>query len=143
MPPKFKRHLQDEDLYGSRPTERRNLLGAYHDDPEHPDDPYEDFVPEASGKNDNIRAVQGQVDEVVGIMHDNISKVIDRGDRLEDLQEKSDELSLNATHFKVSAKGLKKAMWWQACKMRLLLVFIVVLLLLIIVVPVIYKYAMH
>jgi len=29
------------------------------------------------------------VDEVVGIMKDNVGRVIDRGDRLEDLQDKS------------------------------------------------------
>ena len=33
--------------------------------------------------------LQGQVDEVVGVMKDNVAKVIDRGDRLEDLQDKS------------------------------------------------------
>jgi len=33
--------------------------------------------------------LQGQVDEVVGIMKDNVGRVIDRGDRLEDLQDKS------------------------------------------------------
>jgi len=33
--------------------------------------------------------LKGQVDEVVGVMKDNVAKVIDRGDRLEDLQDKS------------------------------------------------------
>ncbi|XP_070582286.1 vesicle-associated membrane protein 4-like [Ptychodera flava] len=138
MPPKFKRHLDDSDYLRSKPLERRNLLGEYHDDPD--DDT--DFVPQSANRgNDNIKQVQGQVDEVVGIMQDNISKVIDRGDRLEDLQEKSEELTLNATHFKVSAKGLKKAMWWQACKMRLLLVCVVLVIVLVIIIPIIYKYA--
>ena len=36
-----------------------------------------------------LNSVQRQVDEVVEIMHDNIGKVLDRGERLEDLQEKS------------------------------------------------------
>ena len=33
--------------------------------------------------------LQGQVHEVVDVMRDNIGKVMDRGDRLEDLQDKS------------------------------------------------------
>lgn len=35
--------------------------------------------------------VQSQVDEVIDVMQENISKVIDRGERLEDLQDKSGE----------------------------------------------------
>jgi len=33
-----------------------------------------------------VKRVQNQVNEVVGVMKDNIGKVIDRGDKLEDLQ---------------------------------------------------------
>lgn len=35
--------------------------------------------------------VQSQVDEVIDVMQENISKVIERGERLEDLQDKSGE----------------------------------------------------
>ena len=33
--------------------------------------------------------LRGQVDDVVDVMKSNVSKVIERGDRLEDLQDKS------------------------------------------------------
>jgi vesicle-associated membrane protein 4 len=33
--------------------------------------------------------VQAQVDEVVGIMHDNINKVMERGEKLDSLQTKT------------------------------------------------------
>ena len=33
--------------------------------------------------------LQGQVDEVVDVMQDNIGKVMDRGERLEELHDKS------------------------------------------------------
>ena len=36
-------------------------------------------------------SVQSQVDEVIDVMQENISKVIERGERLEDLQDKSGE----------------------------------------------------
>ena len=35
--------------------------------------------------------VQSQVDEVIDVMQENISKVIERGERLDDLQDKSGE----------------------------------------------------
>ncbi|GFS22405.1 vesicle-associated membrane protein 4, partial [Elysia marginata] len=36
-----------------------------------------------------LNQLQGQVDDVVDIMKNNVNKVIERGDRLEDLQDKS------------------------------------------------------
>lgn len=36
--------------------------------------------------------MQSQVDEVIDVMQENISKVIERGERLEDLQDKSGEM---------------------------------------------------
>lgn len=38
-----------------------------------------------------VSRVQSQVDEVIDVMQENISKVIERGERLEDLQDKSGE----------------------------------------------------
>lgn len=35
--------------------------------------------------------MQSQVDEVIDVMQENISKVIERGERLDDLQDKSGE----------------------------------------------------
>ena len=37
----------------------------------------------------SLTRVQGQVEEVIDVMQDNIGKVMDRGQRLEDLQDKS------------------------------------------------------
>ena len=36
-----------------------------------------------------VHRVQSQVDEVIDVMQENISKVIERGERLDDLQDKS------------------------------------------------------
>lgn len=38
-----------------------------------------------------VLRVQSQVDEVIDVMQENISKVIERGERLDDLQDKSGE----------------------------------------------------
>jgi vesicle-associated membrane protein 4 len=39
--------------------------------------------------------LRGQVEEVVDVMKDNVTKVIERGDRLEDLQDKSGRFTFN------------------------------------------------
>nr|AAH59519.1 Vesicle-associated membrane protein 4 [Danio rerio] len=67
MPPKFKRHLNDDEVTGSIRSERRNLL-------EEDSDEEEDFFlrgptgPRFGGQNDKIRQVQSQVDEVIDVM---------------------------------------------------------------------------
>ncbi|XP_030228109.1 vesicle-associated membrane protein 4 isoform X3 [Gadus morhua] len=93
MPPKFKRHLNDEEVTGSIRSERRNLL-------EEDSDEEEDFflrgpsAPRFGPQKDKIKQVQSQVDEVIDVMQENISKVIERGERLEDLQDKSGRQNL-------------------------------------------------
>lgn len=41
-------------------------------------------------------SVQNQVDEVIDVMQENITKVIERGERLDDLQDKSGVMSNTA-----------------------------------------------
>ena len=40
-------------------------------------------------RNQKTQQVQQQVDEVVGIMHENINKVMERGEKLDSLQTKT------------------------------------------------------
>ncbi|XP_043376333.1 myocilin isoform X1 [Dermochelys coriacea] len=131
MPPKFKRHLNDDDVTGSVKSERRNLL-------EEDSDEEEDFFlrgpagPRFGPRNDKIRHVQNQVDEVIDVMQENITKVIERGERLDDLQDKSESLSDNATAFSNRSKQLRRQMWWRGCKMKALVALVAVILLLVI-----------
>ena len=41
--------------------------------------------------------LQSQVDEVKGVMTQNIEKVLERGDRLEDLMDKTEELEASVS----------------------------------------------
>lgn len=47
------------------------------------------------GRDMQLQRVQGQVDEVVGVMKNNITKVMERGDRLDELQDKSGKCRTN------------------------------------------------
>ncbi|KAK7889331.1 hypothetical protein WMY93_024891 [Mugilogobius chulae] len=139
MPPKFKRHLNDDEVTGSIRSERRNLL-------EEDSDEEEDFflrgpsAPRFGAQNDKFKQVQSQVDEVIDVMQENISKVIERGERLDDLQDKSESLSDNASAFSSRAKQLHRRMWWRDTKMKIIIALVVIGLLLIIIVPVILRY---
>jgi len=56
--------------------------------------------PADTGSDDKAKRVQNQVDEVIGIMHNNIEKVMARGEKLESLQSKTDDLQQGALQFK-------------------------------------------
>jgi len=92
------------------------------------------------GRDGKVSRLQNQVDEVVTVMKDNVNKVIERGDRLDDLQDKSDNLTLSAESFRTKARSVRSQMWWKECKMRLLVAFVVIIILLIIIVPIIVQY---
>ncbi|XP_010119276.1 PREDICTED: vesicle-associated membrane protein 4, partial [Chlamydotis macqueenii] len=118
---------------------QRNLLDEDSDEEE-------DFFlrgpsgPRFGPRSDKIRHVQNQVDEVIDVMQENITKVIERGERLDDLQDKSESLSDNATAFSNRAKQLRRQMWWRGCKMKAIIALVAVIVLLVIIVPIVLKY---
>lgn len=139
MPPKFTRIPGFSERSSSGDIERRGLLDGNSDD--------EDFFLRGPNvETSNLRSdpkishLRGQVDEVMGIMKNNVNRVAERGDHLEDLQDKSDMLADNADMFRVRSKTLHRNMWWQHCRMRLLIAFVVIVLLLIIIIPIIVHY---
>ncbi|KAI9013076.1 synaptobrevin, partial [Gaertneriomyces semiglobifer] len=77
--------------------------------------------------------VQNQVDDVVGIMQDNINKVMQRGEQLDTLQNKTDDLQTSSLQFKRGANRVRKQMWWKDMKMKLILGGIIAVILIIII----------
>ena len=60
---------------------------------------------------------QAQVDEVVGIMRNNVEKVLERDQKLNELDEKADALQDGASQFEKSAGKLKNKFWIENMKM--------------------------
>ena len=46
-------------------------------------------------------------------MQDNLSKASQRGDRLDTLQDKTDNLATSAQGFRRGANRVRKQMWWK------------------------------
>ncbi|KAF2839832.1 synaptobrevin [Patellaria atrata CBS 101060] len=107
--------------------------------------PYDPYIPAggnpgaggSQGTNGNHRtaALQAEIDSTVGIMRDNINKVSERGERLDSLQDKTDNLAVSAQGFRRGANRVRKQMWWKDMKMRMWLILGIVILLVIIIVP--------
>lgn len=96
--------------------------------------------PRFGPRNDKIKHVQNQVDEVIDVMQENITKVIERGERLDELQDKSESLSDNATAFSNRSKQLRRQMWWRGCKIKAIMALVAAILLLVIIVLIVMKY---
>ena len=59
---------------------------------------------------------QAQVDEVVGIMRNNVEKVLERDQKLSELDERADALQDGASQFEKQAGKLKNKFWLQNIK---------------------------
>lgn len=69
-------------------------------------------------------------------MRDNINKVSERGERLDSLQDKTDNLAVSAQGFRRGANRVRKQMWWKDMKMRMCIIGgVAILLIIVIVVP--------
>eukprot|EP00478_Filoreta_tenera_P001358 GABV01001379.1.p1 GENE.GABV01001379.1~~GABV01001379.1.p1 ORF type:complete len:239 (+),score=93.91 GABV01001379.1:138-854(+) len=78
-------------------------------------------------EHDKLEQVKDEVDAVKGIMINNIESVLERGEKIELLVDKSEKLEGDARRFKKSARRFKNHMWWQNVKVMLLIFIIVAL----------------
>ncbi len=83
-------------------------------------------------ENDKITKIKEQVEEVKGKMVENIDKILDRGEQLDDLIVKTDDLAQNAFVFRGKTKSLKNKVILAAVLLTLILVIIFVAIFLVI-----------
>ncbi|XP_070844489.1 vesicle-associated membrane protein 8 isoform X2 [Chaetodon trifascialis] len=87
----------------------------------------------ASGSPSNLEQVQSQVNEVKVILKDNISKVLERGDRLDDLIGKTDDLQASADSFQRTSTRVARKYWWKNIKMMIIIGVIVLIIIILII----------
>jgi len=83
-----------------------------------------------------LAKVKAQVSEVKGVMMENIDKVIDRGEKIEVLVDKTENLRSQAQDFRQQGTQLRRKMWYQNMKIKLIVLAIIIALILIIVLSV-------
>ncbi|XP_012276512.1 vesicle-associated membrane protein 4 isoform X3 [Orussus abietinus] len=117
MPPKFRRSMSRDDLRNAEDVEKESLL-------DHDSEPDEDM----------LFNVKIQIQEVTDAMRENVKKVMERGEKIEDLQEASDRLSLAGNEFREAARRAHRKAWMQNVKSRIIVIGITVTVVLCIVV---------
>eukprot|EP00026_Physarum_polycephalum_P011182 Phypoly_transcript_11387.p1 GENE.Phypoly_transcript_11387~~Phypoly_transcript_11387.p1 ORF type:complete len:309 (+),score=50.99 Phypoly_transcript_11387:57-983(+) len=75
---------------------------------------------------DRITKVRGEIDEVKSVMVHNIEKVLERGERIELLVDKTENLNQNAFKFKKASTQLKRSMWWKNVKIMIILAVVII-----------------
>ena len=74
--------------------------------------------------NDKIKDVQLEIIQYKQQVESVIINVIERGEKLSELEDKSNNLVLSAGMFSKKAKEVKRKMWWQHFKMKILMLVI-------------------
>jgi vesicle-associated membrane protein 7 len=77
---------------------------------------------------DKIKQVHGEIEQVKDVMVHNIERVLERGERIELLVDKTDNLNQQAFAFRKRSTALRRSMWWKNTKLMILLGFVIILL---------------
>ncbi|KAK6933562.1 v-SNARE, coiled-coil homology domain [Dillenia turbinata] len=67
-----------------------------------------------------LSKLKTQITEVKGIMMDNIEKVLDRGERIELLVDKTENLQFQADSFQRQGRQLRRKMWFQNLRIKII-----------------------
>lgn len=83
-------------------------------------------------KNDKLQNVKSQIDDVRNIILENIEKVIERGEKIDVLIDRTEALEHESIGFLSGATGLRRRLWWKNCRMAFCLFFALLVLVLVI-----------
>ncbi|GMM31253.1 SNAP receptor [Martiniozyma asiatica (nom. inval.)] len=108
-------------------------------------DPYNPFADDAAAElnqkdqsksNNNMAQLQQTLDETTGVMRDNIRQMNERGEMLQDIDSRADELQNNATLFNKTANQVRKDMWKKNLKLKLCVAIIILVIIIVVAVPI-------
>ncbi|XP_023395150.1 vesicle-associated membrane protein 8 isoform X1 [Loxodonta africana] len=90
---------------------------------------------EASGGsgNDRVRNLQSEVEGVKNIMTQNVERILARGENLDHLRNKTEDLEATSEHFKTTSQKVARKFWWKNVKMIVLICVVVFIIILFIV----------
>jgi hypothetical protein len=90
----------------------------------HPQDP----------PTEKLQQTQAKVDEVYGIMHGNVQKILERDEKLSELDRRADLLEQGASQFTQTTAKIKRKCWWKNLKVIMFFKALVLLLVVILII---------
>lgn len=88
--------------------------------------------------SDRINRLKGEMGQVRTVMIENIDKVLERGDRLELLVDKTANIQTNTLRFRKQTRRFRTTVWWRNVKLTIALI-----LLLLVIVYVVLAFVCH
>lgn len=79
-----------------------------------------------------IQKARNEITEIKGVMINNIELILQRGEKIDNLHDKAQELEQQSTSFYKNSQSLKRRMFWR--NMKLLIVVLLIIIIIIIVV---------
>ncbi|MED6122344.1 hypothetical protein PIB30_038921 [Stylosanthes scabra] len=77
---------------------------------------------------DRINRLKGEMSQVRNVMIENIDKVLDRGDRLELLVDKTANMQGNTFRFRKQARRFRSSVWWRNVKLTIALIVVLLVI---------------
>jgi vesicle-associated membrane protein 7 len=98
-----------------------------------------EYYAKGGAGGDKLAKIKGEVEQVKGIMVENIERVLERGEQIDLLVDKSENLDVNARLFKKSSTKLRSQMWWENQRWLMAIVAVIVAVIVIIIIAVVHK----
>jgi len=83
---------------------------------------------------DKIKRITADLEEVKGVMRDNLDKMVKRGEQLEALDQATLTLESDASAFKTKAVQVRKTVWWRRIRLWIIVGIVLVVVIFIVVV---------
>ncbi|CDH58873.1 vesicle-associated membrane protein 714 [Lichtheimia corymbifera JMRC:FSU:9682] len=77
---------------------------------------------------DRLKQVHGEIEQVKDVMVHNIERVLERGERIELLVDKTDTLNQHASGFKKRSTQVKRSMWWKNMKIVTMIILLLIVI---------------
>ncbi|KAI4316343.1 hypothetical protein L6164_024331 [Bauhinia variegata] len=77
---------------------------------------------------DRINRLKGEMSQVRNVMIENIDKVLERGDRLELLVDKTANMQGNTFRFRKQARRFRNTVWWRNVKLTIALIVLLLVI---------------
>ncbi|KAM0942725.1 putative Longin domain, v-SNARE, coiled-coil domain-containing protein [Dioscorea sansibarensis] len=76
---------------------------------------------------DRINRIKGEMSQVRNVMIENIDKVLERGDRLELLVDKTANMQANTLRFRRQTRRFNNTVWWRNVKLTAMLILVLLI----------------
>ncbi|KAJ1668084.1 Vesicle-associated membrane protein 4 [Coemansia sp. RSA 1813] len=107
-------------------------FGSKPFDSNHPGDDHDSYGGGGGGyKNESAKQLQNELDQVHDIVNQNIGKVIERGEHLENLQGKATRLQDQTKIFNSSATSASRTMRWRNMKWKIIIALTIIIIIVI------------